>query len=72
MNRVPPLILQNLHVNFESDWAKTVACIVSTMSYTQSAEIDLDLRPRDQKSIGFLLSSSTTYKWSLNVIEQKL
>ena len=57
INRVPPLIINNLHVKFESDWAKTVVCIVSTRSYTQSAKVDLDLWPRDPKSIGFLLSS---------------
>ena len=27
INTVPPLIIRNLHVKFESDWAKTVACI---------------------------------------------
>ena len=69
---VPPLIIHNLHVKFESDWAKTAVCIVSTRSYTQSAKVDLDLWPRDPKSIGFLLSSSTTYMWSLKVIGQKL
>ena len=68
INRAPPLIIHNLHVKFESDWATTVVCIVSTRSYTQSAKVDLDLWPRDQKSIGFLLSSSTTNKWSLKVI----
>ena len=30
INLVPPLIVHNLHVKFESDWAKTVVCIVST------------------------------------------
>ena len=30
INRVPPLIIHNLHVKFESDLAKTVVCIVST------------------------------------------
>ena len=67
INRVPPLIIHNLHVKSESDWAKTIVCIVSTRSYTQSAKDDLDLRPHDPKSIGFLHSSSTTYmevwKW---------
>ena len=50
---VPPLIIHNLHVKFESYWAKTAVCIVSTRSYTQSAKVDLDLWPRDPKSIGF-------------------
>ena len=59
INRVPPLIISNLHVKFESDWAKTIDCIVSTRSHTQSAKVDL--WPRDPKSIGFLLSSSTTH-----------
>ena len=72
INRVPPLIIHNLHVKFESDWAKTAVAIVSTRSYTQSATVDLDLWPRDPKSIGFLLSSFTTYMWSLKVIGQKL
>ena len=27
INKVPPLIIDNLQVKFESDWAKTVACI---------------------------------------------
>ena len=68
INRVPPLIIHNLHVKFESDWTKAVVCIVSTRSYTQSRKIDLDLWPRDPKWIGFLLSPSTTYMWSLKVI----
>ena len=68
INRVPPLIIHNLHVKSESDWAKTIVCIMSTRSYTQSAKDDLDLWPNDPKSIGFLLSSSTTYMWSLKVI----
>ena len=61
INRVPPLIIHNLHVKSERDWAQTIVCIVSTRSYTQSAKDDLDLWPHDPKSIGFLLSSSTTY-----------
>ena len=65
-------LLHRLHVKSESDWAKTVFCIVSTRSYTQSAKIDLHIWPRDPKSIGFLLASSTTYMWSLEVIRQKL
>ena len=72
INRVSPLIIHNLHVKFESDWAKTVVSIVSTRSYTRSAKVDLDLWPHDPKLIGFLLSSSTTYMWNLKVIGQKL
>ena len=68
INRVPPLIIHNLHVKSESDWAKTIVCIVSKRSYTKSAKDDLDLWPHDLKSIGFLLSSSTTYMWTLKVI----
>ena len=68
INRVPPL---NLHVKFESDWAKTIVCIVPTRSYTQSDKVDLNLWPRDPKSIGPLLSSSITYMWSLKVIWQQ-
>ena len=40
---VPPLIIHNLHVKSESDWAKSVVGIVSTMSYKQSAKVDFDL-----------------------------
>ena len=72
INRVPPLTINNLHVKFESDCAKTVVCIVSTRSYTQSAKVGLDLWPRDPKSIGFLLSSLWMCMWSLKVIGQKL
>ena len=61
INRVPPLIMVNVHVKFESNWIKTEVAIVSTRSYTQSAKVDHDLWPRDPNSIGFLLSSSTTY-----------
>ena len=43
INRIPPLIIHNLHVKFESDWAKTVVCILPTRSYTQSAKANLDL-----------------------------
>ena len=56
---VSPLIIHNLHVKFESDSAKNIVCIVSILSYTQIATNDL--WPNDPKSIGFLLSSSTTY-----------
>ena len=45
---------------------------MSTRSYTQSAKVDLDLRPRDPKSIGFLLLSWWICMWSLKVIGQKL
>ena len=69
---IPPLIIQNLHEEFESGWAKTVVATVSTRSYTQSAKVDLDLWLGDPKSIGLLLSSSTTYMWSLKEIGQKL
>ena len=53
-------------------WAKTVVAIVPTRSYTQSAKVDLDIWPHDPKSIWFLSLSSTTYMWSLKVIELKL
>ena len=39
---------------------------------SQGGKVDLDLWPRDSKSIGFLLSSSKTYMWTLKVIWQKL
>ena len=38
---VPPLIMANVHVKFESDWAKTVVAIVPTRFYIQSADVDL-------------------------------
>ena len=40
-NRVPLLIIHNLHVKFESDRSKTVVCIMPTRFYTQSANVDL-------------------------------
>ena len=69
-NRVPLLIIPNLRVNFERDWAKTLVPTVSTRSYTQSARIDLDLWPRDPKSRGFLFSSFTTNMWSLKWLDK--
>ena len=52
INRVLPLIIHNLRVKFESDWAKTVVAIVSsTRSYTQSAKVNFNLWPPDPKSI---------------------
>ena len=72
INRVPPLIMVNVHVKFKSDWAKTVVAIVPTRFYIQSAKVDLDLWPRDLKSIGSLLSSWWMYIWSLKVIGPKL
>ena len=70
INRVPPLIIHNLHVKFESDWAKTVVFTVPTRFYTcsQRAKVDLDLWPYDPKSLGFL-SSWTTYRRRLKVIQ---
>ena len=53
-NRVSPLIIHNLHVKFESDWAKTVVCILSTRSYTQNAKVYLDLWPRDPIHVNLL------------------
>ena len=43
IDMVPPLIINNLHVKSESDWAKSVVGIVSTRSYTHSAKVDFDL-----------------------------
>ena len=76
-NRDPPLIMNNLHVKCESDWAKTVVWIVPAKFYRQSAKVDLDLLqvdlwPCDPKSIETLLSLWTSYMWSLKVIGQKL
>ena len=70
INRVPPLIMGNVHVKFESDWAKTVVAIVPTRFYVQSVKVDLDLWLRDTKSIRFLLSSWRMCMWSLKVIGQ--
>ena len=56
INRVPPLIIHNLHVKFGSDWAKAVVAIVSTRSYIQSAKVDLGLLPHDPKSTRMGLS----------------
>ena len=42
INRVPPLITHNVHVKFESDWAKTEVCILPTSFYTKSAKVDLE------------------------------
>ena len=72
INRVSPYIIQNLNLKFESDFAKTVVCILSTKYYTHNAEVYLDLWPRHLKSIWFLLLSSTTYIRSLKVIEKKM
>ena len=36
INRVPPLIIYNFYVKFESDWAKTRVCIVPTRFYAQT------------------------------------
>ena len=54
-----------------SKWLeKTVVYIVPTRLYRQ-CKFDLDLSPCDPKSIGFLLSSWTTYMWSLKLVWQK-
>ena len=52
IHRVHPLIVDNLHVQFESDWAKTVVFIMSTRSYTRSSKVDVELWPRYQKING--------------------
>ena len=33
--------MANVHVKFESDWAKTAVAIVSTRFYIQRAKVDL-------------------------------
>ena len=63
--------MNNLHVKFDNDWVKTLACIVPKM-FLDSAKFEIDLWPRDPKSIGLLLLSWTTYMWSLQVIRKKL
>ena len=57
-------MIHNLQVKFESDWAKTVVAIVSTRSYTQRATVDLDLLPRNPKSIG-LITVVAIVKWQI-------
>ena len=77
INGVPPLIIHNSHVKFESNlnWSLYPAhkvlyteCQSCPQGLIQSAKTDLDLWPCDQKSIGFFLSSSITpcevWKWS--------
>ena len=54
INRVPPLITNNLHLKFASDRAKTAACIMPTRFHTQSAKVYLILWPRDSKSIRYV------------------
>ena len=39
VTQIPPLIISNFNVRFESDLAKTVVCILSTRSCTQSAKV---------------------------------
>ena len=50
---------------------QTVACIVPTRFYRQSAKVDLDLWLHDPKSRVLLLSLSTIYARILKVIGQK-
>ena len=46
INRVPPLIMANVHMKFESDWAKTVVAIVATRFYIQYQSWPLTLWPK--------------------------
>ena len=59
-NRVPPLITNNIYLEFESDSAKTVVLIIPTCFTARVPKLTLTFDPVTQKSIGFLLSSSTT------------
>ena len=61
-NRVPPLIIHNLHMKFESDWANNVVYRAHKVLYTecQSWPWPLTTRPEINR---FLLLSSTTYRW---------
>ena len=45
INRVPSLIIHNLHVKFESDWASTVVAIVSTGLKTECQSWPWPLTP---------------------------
>ena len=49
INRVPPLIMNNLHAKFESDQAKIVVSIMPIRCYRERAKVDLDLWFRDPK-----------------------
>ena len=40
--------MANVHVKFESDWAKTVVAIVPTSFYVQSAKVTLTFDPVTQ------------------------
>ena len=40
--------MANVHVKFETDWAKTVVAIVPVRFYVQSAKVDLDLVTQNQ------------------------
>ena len=66
---------------FESDQKKTVVCILPTTFHMQHAKMTLTFDPATENQKGSSsyysqltneVSSSTTYKWSLNVIELKL
>ena len=48
INRTPPLIINNLCVEFESDCTKLV-CIVPKSFHRQSTEVDLDIETQNQK-----------------------
>ena len=89
INKLPPLIIHNLHVKFERGWKKNFSCYrvhkvkrdgrthARTHSLTQSLKHPLThstnhRRTDDPKLIGFLLSSSTTYMWSLKGVGKKL
>ena len=73
IKRVPPLIIHNLCVKFERVWAKLKSVYVPTIvSYCAKFWPTVDIWPDDPKSIGFLLLFSSTFVWSLKVIEQKL
>ena len=71
INRVPPLIIHNLQVKFESDWAKTVVCILPKVLYIecQSWPWPLTLWPKINRVPPLIIHS---LQWRLKVIGPKL
>ena len=64
---VSPLFINNLHTK----WLGKKCSLYRAHKISQQNP-KVDLWPNDPKTIGFLLSSSTTCMWSLKVIGQKL
>ena len=57
INRVPPLIIQSLHVKFESDCAKKCSIrIVPIRFYIQSAKMTLTLQPKFYRVLPLIIN----------------